>query len=47
MACISLRFPAAEIERLRQVCDQRGTNPSRLAGELLAKWFRRQTRKGE
>jgi hypothetical protein len=44
-SCISLRFPAAEINRLRQVCDQRGTNPSRVAGELLAKWFRRQTRK--
>ena len=45
MATISLRFPAAEINRLRQMCEQRGTNPGRVAGELLAKWFKRQTRK--
>ena len=45
MANIGLRFPAADIARLRQVCEQRGTNPGRLAGELLAKWFRRETRK--
>ncbi len=43
--CISLRFPASQIERLRQVCEQRGTNPSRLAGELMTKWFKRETRK--
>ena len=44
-ATISLRFPASQIERLRQVCDQRGTNPSRLAGELLVRWFKREMRK--
>ena len=43
--CISLRFPAAQFERLRKICDDRGTNPSRLAGELLVKWFKRQTGK--
>ena len=45
MVCISLRFPAAEINRLRQMCEQRGTNPSRVAGELLVNWFKRETRK--
>ena len=45
MVGISLRFPADQIERLRQMCEQRSTNPSRLAGELLAKWFKRETRK--
>ena len=45
MVGISLRFPASQMERLRQVCDQRRTNPSRLAGELLAKWFKREIRK--
>ena len=45
MAPISLRFPASQMERLRQMCDDRDTNPSRLAGELLAKWFKRETRK--
>jgi hypothetical protein len=45
MVCISLRFPAAEINRLRQMCQDRGTNPSRLAGELIGKWFKRETRK--
>jgi len=45
MVGISLRFPAAEINRLRQMCADRGTNPSRVAGELLAKWFKRETRK--
>lgn len=45
MATISLRFPVDQFERLRQVCEQRGTNPGRLAGELLAKWFIRETRK--
>ena len=44
-ACISLRFPADQIERLRQMCGDRGTNPSRLAGELLVRWFKRETRK--
>jgi len=44
-APISLRFPAAEINRLRQMCEQRGTNPSRVAGELLVNWFKRETRK--
>ena len=44
-ATISLRFPASQIERLRQVCEQRGTNPGRVAGELLAKWFKREMRK--
>ena len=43
--CISLRFPAAQMERLRQMCADRSTNPSRLAGELLVKWFKRETRK--
>ena len=45
MVGISLRFPASEINRLRQVCEDRGTNPSRLAGVLLAKWLKRQARK--
>tara|TARA_R110000868_G_scaffold392003_1_gene662476 strand:+ start:1271 stop:1414 length:144 start_codon:yes stop_codon:yes gene_type:complete len=45
MVGISLRFPADQMERLRQVCADRGTNPGRVAGELLAKWFRRETRK--
>ena len=44
-APISLRFPAAQFERLRKICDDRGTNPSRLAGELLARWFRRETKR--
>ena len=45
MVGISLRFPAAEINRLRQMCADRGTNPSRLAGQLLVKWFNREIRK--
>ena len=45
MVGISLRFPATEINRLRQMCADRSTNPSRLAGELLVKWFKRETRK--
>lgn len=45
MATISLRFPVDQFGRLRQMCADRGTNPSRLAGELLAKWFIRETRK--
>jgi hypothetical protein len=45
MVPISLRFPAADINRLRQVCEQRGTNPGRVAGELMTKWFKRETRK--
>ena len=45
MACISLRFPADQMERLRQVCGDRDTNPSRLAGELLVRWFKREMRK--
>ena len=44
-ATISLRFPASQIERLRQVCEQRGTNPGRVAGELLARWFKRETKR--
>ena len=45
MVPISLRFPASQMERLRQMCEQRGTNPSRLAGELLVRWLRREIRK--
>ena len=45
MVGISLRFPAAEINRLRQVCEQRDTNPGRVAGELLVRRFRREMRK--
>ena len=45
MVGISLRFPAAEINRLRQMCADRSTNPSRLAGKLLVKWFKREMRK--
>ena len=45
MVGISLRFPAAEINRLRQMCADRGTNPSRVAGELLVKWLKREMRK--
>ena len=44
-SCISLRFPAAQFERLRKICEDRGTNPSRLAGELLVRWFKRETKR--